>query len=299
MQRLLFLSCIVIVLGSSINAQPQFPKKIKLPINLVEVSGLYIASPDRLWWHNDSGDRPRLILTDQKGSIKNEIELPVKNRDWEDLTSDPHGNIYIGDFGNNLNKRQDLCIYIYNTETELVDSILFTYPDQQLFPPDPAACNFDMEAFFWHHNSLHLFTKNRLLAGNYYTKHYILPAAPGTYVAELKDSIRLNKRVVTAAAISPDGQTVALLAYYFRNILGFIPKTRTTIWLLTDFDGSNFLKGTLHKLKVRKCLVPTQFESLDFLDNQSVLIASERTPVYKQQAKRVQLKPSRAKIIKP
>lgn len=299
MYRFFILNFLAIILCNFANGQTQFPKKIRLPINLVEVSGLNITSPDNLWWHNDSGDRPRLILTNQKGSVKKEFELPLKNRDWEDITSDRLGNIYIGDFGNNLNRRQDLCIYIYNPETETVDSILFTYPDQQAFPPDPAACNFDIEAFLWHHDSLHLFTKNRLLVGDYYTKHYILPAVPGTYVAELKDSIRLDKRVVTAAAISPDGQTVALLSYYFRNILGFIPKTRTSIWLFDNFEGSNFLKGNLHLLKVRKCLVPTQFEALDFIDNQSVLIASERTPLYKQKAKRIELKVKKLKLIKP
>lgn len=299
MHRFFILIFSVIILCNFLDAQTQFPKKIKLPINLVEVSGLNITSPDNLWWHNDSGDRPRLILTDQEGSIKKEIELPVKNRDWEDITSDRLGNIYIGDFGNNLNRRQDLCIYIYNPETETVDSILFTYPDQQAFPPDPAACNFDMEAFFWHHDSLHLFTKNRLSVGSYYTKHYILPATPGAYVAQLQDSIQLKKRVVTAAAISPDGQTVALLSYYFGKMLGFIPKSRTTIWLLNDFEGSNFLKGDLQKLKVRKCPVPTQFEALDFIDNQSVLIASERTPFYKQKAKRIELKLNKLKLIKP
>ncbi|MDX1938950.1 MAG: hypothetical protein SFU99_00270 [Saprospiraceae bacterium] len=267
-----------------------------MPQNLLETSGLYYAGPDSLWWHNDSGDQPRLVLTDQKGNIKKEMILPVTNRDWEDITHDNFGNIYIGDFGNNSNARRDLCIYIFNSINETLDSILFTYPDQRAFPPPAASCNFDMEGFFWHNDSLHLFSKNRLISGNYYTKHYILPAQAGVFIAEARDSIYLKKCVVTAAAISPDGQRVALLSYFFRKILGFIPKTRTTIWSFSDFSNTDFFKGNLQKQKVKKCLVPTQFEALDFIDNQSVYVASERTPLYKQKAKLVKLKPSRKMI---
>ncbi len=266
-------------------------KRLLLPDVLREVSGLYRRSADSLWWHNDSGDQPRLVLTNAKGNLLEEIRLPVKNIDWEDITADHQGNIYIGDFGNNANARRNLRIYIYQPAWGSLDSILFQYPDQQAFPPHPEQSNFDMEGFLWHRDSLHLFSKNRLLRGNYFTKHYKLPAQPGTYIATLTDSICLKKRVVTAAAISPDGKTVALLSYFFRKTLGFIPKTRTTIWILQDFQNSHFLKGKLKKQQVRKFPpLPTQFEAIDFIDNQLVYIASERTPLYRQKAKRIRLK---------
>ncbi len=266
-------------------------KKFRLPTALAEASGLYYAAPDSLWWHNDSGDSPRLILTDGKGTFRKEQLLPLKNIDWEDITADKNGNIYIGDFGNNLNKRKDLCIYIYNPIAESLDSILFSYVDQQAFPPPAAQWNFDMEAFIWNDDTLHLFSKNRLSVGNYYIKHYTLPAQAGTHVAGLQDSIQLKNRVVTAAAISPNGQMVALLSYYFRKILGFIPKTRTTIWTFQNFNNHNFLKGNLKKQKVWKFpFVPTQYECLDFIDNENVYIASERTRLFKQKAKRIKLK---------
>lgn len=289
-QKMYRLFYFLLVCLSATIMQAQVPKKMRLPDNLVEVSGLYYAGADSLWWHNDSGDTPRLVLTDDKGRLRQEILLPVRNRDWEDITADAAGNIYIGDFGNNRNARRDLCIYIYQPESGAIDSIVFTYPDQTAFPPPPAEANFDMEGFFWRADSLHLFSKNRLIAGNYFTKHYVLPAQAGAYVAQLRDSLYLPKRVVTAAALSPDGETVTLLSYYYRLLLGFIPKTRTTIWLLSDFEGSNFLRGKIRKQKVPKFLVPTQFESIDFIDGETVLVASERTPLYKQQAKRVRLK---------
>ncbi len=273
----------------SLIGQNKLPKKIKLPKALQEASGLYYASPDSLWWHNDSGDQPRLILTDGKGTVQQQILLQAQHKDWEDITSDPPGNIYIGDFGNNLNQRKDLKIYILYKNGSL-DSIQFTYPDQQAFPPSPAQANFDMEGFFWHNDSLHLFSKNRLLKGNYYTKHYILPAHPGIFSATLQDGILLKKRVVTAAAISPDKQAVVLLAYYFRRCLGIIPISRATVYTFTNFTNADFFNGKLKKKRVGKFLIPTQYECIDFIDNQTIYIASEKTPLFKQQAKKIQLK---------
>lgn len=290
---------IVILYFITISLQAQ-KQRFHLPAELREASGLYYAAPDSMWWHNDSGDQPRLVLTDGKGNLKKQVLLSGKNQDWEDITADKNGNIYIGDFGNNQNKRRDLCIYIYNVNNKKLDSILFQYPDQQAFPPPPAQCNFDLEGFLWQSDTLHLFSKNRLLSGNYYTKHYILPAQPGTYIATFQDSIRLKNRVVTAAAISPDGKTVALLSYYFRKVLGFIPKTRTTVWIFQNFKSGNILKGTLQKQKIWKFpFIPTQYECLDFIDNQHVYIASERTILFKQKAKRIKLKNISTQSMKP
>jgi len=277
-------------LALHVTGQEHICRRFILPEELREVSGLYYAGPDSLWWHNDGGDIPRLLLTDSRGKLKREVILQAAiNEDWEDLSADKSGFLYIGDFGNNLNNRRDLRVYRYHPATGMLDSIRYTYPDQREFPPSAARANFDVEAFFWHNDSLHLFTKNRLVKGDYYAKHYVLPATPGDYTAQLRDSIYLKKRVVTAAAISPDGNTVALLSYYFRLRLGFLPTTRTTLWLLSGYQGSAYLRGKVKGKKMRKGPVPSQFETIDFLDNQSVLIASERTPVYRQKARRVKI----------
>lgn len=295
--RILF--CLMISLAFA-HAQSKLPKKFRLPAELREASGLYYAATDSLWWHNDSGDQPRLILTDGRGTLIKQVLLKAQNRDWEDITADHNGNLYIGDTGNNQNRRKDLCIYVYQPSSEKLDSILFQYSDQQSFPPTAAQCNFDLEGFFYYKDTLHLFSKNRLLVGNYYSKHYTLSARPGTYVATLQDSILLKNRVVTAAAISRDGQSVALLSYYFRKILGFIPKTRTTIWAFQNFDTNQILHGTLQKQKVWKFpFIPTQYECLDFIDNQNVYIGSERTILFKQQAKRIKLKTKSPNTTKP
>lgn len=265
-------------------------KQFALPAVLPEVSGLYIAAPDSLWWHNDSDGRAVLFLTDGAGRLRSEMPIPhAQNKDWEDITNDDQGRLYIGDFGNNANKRKDLRIFIFDPATGATDSIRFRYPDQYAFPPLPEEAAFDMEAFFWWNDTLHLFSKNRLLKGNYFTRHYTLPAQPGEYVATLADSIYLHKRVVTGAAIRADGKQVAMVSYFYKLILGFIPKIRTTVFLWEDFPSGQFLQGRRQEVKVRRCILPTQYESIDYCDDNTLLIASEKVPLSKPHARRVKI----------
>jgi len=280
-------------------SRERIPRKIPLPDALNEVSGFYYGGADSLWWHNDSGHEPRLYRTDLEGNLLEDIHLAqIRNRDWEALAFDEQGHLYIGDFGNNANARRDLRIYRYHLGSGAIDSILFSYPDQERFPPPPEAANFDMEAFFWYRDSLHLFSKNRLQYGNDYTKHYVLPAAPGGYTAELRDSVYLKKRVVTGAAISPDGQAVVLVAYWFKPLFGFIPLTRTSVFLLEAYPDGRFLQGTMQKIRVPKGLAPTQYEAIDFVDPARVLLASERTVLFRQKARRIKL-PRRERPARP
>lgn len=267
----------------------QAPKNFKLPPILEEVSGLYIASSDSLYWLNDSGDRPALYLTNAKGDLLETILLPIKNIDWEDLTNDDKGNIYIGDFGNNNNNRRDLRIYIYQPTTEQLDSITYAYSDQTKFPPTLADRNFNMEGFFWYSDSLHLFSKNEVKYGNYYTKHYRLAAQSGVQSLDFQDSLDLGNRVVTAAAISPDQQAVALLAYDYRRLFGFFPISSASIFLFQNFPDHRFLRARRSKQRLGVGSPFHQYEALDFWNNKQVLVASEGIPFYKQRVKRLQL----------
>ncbi len=268
------------------------PKQFKLPEVLEEASGLYVQASDSLWWINDSGNATELYLTNQKGKLQATLPIPVKNIDWEDLTADDKGNIYIGEFGNNRNARKNLKIYVFQPQTQALDSIEFAYPDQTLFPPAAEQSNFDMEGFFWYQDSLYLFSKNRIGKGNYFTKQYVIPAQTGQQKVILRDSILLPERVVTAAAISPDKQRVALLSYHYK-IRGKkikVPASKVSIFLLDGFAGNDFLSGSVTEQKIRLFAPVSQYECLDFLDNNTVLIGSEKTVLYKQKAKRIRLK---------
>lgn len=260
-----------------------------LPKALREVSGLAIAAPDSLWWINDGGNAPVLFLTNAQGQLLKEIPIAgTRNRDWEDLAQGPDGQLFIGDFGNNLNNRRDMRIYLYRPQTRELDSLLFDFADQKAFPPqDYRYSDYDVEAFFYAADSLHLFTKSKMKKSRFYTKHYVLPAQPGHYTAAPRDSLVLKNRVITGAAMSPNGTKVALLSYHLRLWAGFVPVSRTSIFWLDNYLPGQWLKGRVRQQKVRTGLAITLYESIDFLNENEVLIASEWMPLYKAKAKKV------------
>lgn len=290
MIRMLLLAMLFVLTSLPASAQKKIKKRFKLPSELSEASGLYMAGPDSLWWHNDSGDGPRIFLTNGRGElIRTDTLSQLQHIDWEDITSDDQGRIYIGDFGNNANARQNLKIYRYDLELAQTDSLVFTYEDQKEFPPPPERANFNMEAFFWMNDSLHLFSKNRLQRGNYQCKHYVLSDQPGEQIAQIQDSIYLRKRVITGAAISPDGKTMALVGYNFKMCLGFIPTSAASLFVFSDFSGSDFFKGEVERKSI-SCLFATQYEAVDFIDNDQVYVASEKTVFIPPRVKRKWIK---------
>ena len=127
-----------------------------LPGSLHEVSGVEaIENSEFIWMLNDGGNKAELFSLDQKGKLKKVVKIDAKNHDWEDLSSDPYGNLYIGDFGNNSNKRKNLTILKVkasdlNTDTPIqVERINFKYTNQEKFPPKKKQRHFDSESFFF------------------------------------------------------------------------------------------------------------------------------------------------------
>ncbi|MFN0035846.1 MAG: hypothetical protein ACKVUS_12345 [Saprospiraceae bacterium] len=256
----------------------KLPRRIALPAELKEVSGMTRLPNGDLWLLNDSKNPADLFRFDPvAGKLLEVRHLPVKNFDWEDLAHDPEGNLYIGDFGNNANRRRNLRIFRYNPSTGALDSIQFRYPDQTAFPPAREEdWNFNCEAMVFFRDSLHLFSKNSF-KGNFYTKHYVLPAKPasGEYVAELRDSTRLKNRVVTGAAISADGNTLVLTGYIIGKRLGFIPFTKASAMYFKGFPGSHFLQGKQRWRRLPKFLIARQFESIAQWDGKVWAVANE------------------------
>lgn len=251
-------------------------RRTALPEVLKEVSGMVRTPAGDLWLLNDSKNPPEIFRFDPiTQQLLETRRLPVANRDWEDLAADDKGNLYIGDIGNNRNARRDLRIYRYNLATQTLDSILYRYPDQTAFAPaDAHDWNFNCEAMVVFRDSLHLFSKNAF-NGNFYTKHYVLPAKPGNYVAELRDSICLKDRVVTGAALSRDGKTLALTGYIIGKKLGFLPYTKASVFYFTDFAGSDFLHGQQERKRLPKFLVARQYESVTQWEGDCWVVANE------------------------
>ncbi len=246
------------------------PQQIaELPPALDECSGLAFFG-GRLWTHEDGGGMDQLYVIDTlTGALQQTLTLPgTNNVDWEDLAENDE-YLYVGDFGNNSGNRTDLKIIRLKKSNLLAGAsspelIYFSFSDQTNFTPAPNANNFDCEAFFFWNDSLHLFSKNWL---DFKTRHYVLPATPGTHVAQLRDSLAVQGQI-TAADISDDG-TAVLLGYN-------VSTSETFLWLLFDFAGSDFFGGNKRKISMGSALFVSQPEGIVFRNDRYGYICSER-----------------------
>jgi len=242
----------------------------KLPKKLKENSGIVSYSDSTAWFIEDGGNSDNIYKTDFKGNIIQQLDVENgKNKDWEDLTKDVKGNLYIGDFGNNTNDRKNLVIYkAPNPEIEKgdkisVEKIKFRYPEQLNFPPRRGKLFYDAEAFLHAQGYLYIFTKNRANPFTGETFIYRVPDSKGTYDAEFMGKIMLCSNWdtcrITSADISPDGKTIVLLSY-------------GKIWAITDFSLDKFSKGNIKEIDLG---LRTQLESVCFIDNKTLLLSDE------------------------
>ncbi|HKO76773.1 MAG TPA: hypothetical protein VJU52_06125 [Flavobacterium sp.] len=245
-----------------------------LPKKLKEVSGIIYSEKDNLFWTlEDSGNANKIYgLNVKNGAIEKAITIEnTSNIDWEDITKDKAGNLYIGDFGNNDNVRKDLCIYkidkksLNKENTIPAYKISFSYPEQKMFPPKKTALFFDVEGFFEFKDNFYLFTKNRSKGFDGTVLVYKIPNKAGFHqavlVGELKTCDNYNHCVITSAAISPDASKVVLLAH-------------DKVVLLDNFKGDDFMKGKQSELKLSHF---SQKEAVCFKNNETLIIADEKT----------------------
>lgn len=218
-----------------------------LPNEISESSGLVLTSPNSLWTHNDSRGKPEIFNLDSLGNLKKTITLSNEpNVDWEEITKDDKGNVFVGDFGNNECKRHGLMIYkfanpdLVHSDSIVAQDIFFSYPDQHDFPPSDNELNFDAEAMIAFNQSLYIFSKNRSSPYSGYTKLYRVPAVPGTYVVQLVDSFytghnSIKECSITSAAINSSHSILVLTSH-------------ERIWVFTNFSGDKFFEGNVREL---------------------------------------------------
>ena len=242
-----------------------------LPNTLYEASGIETTpNSDLIWMLNDGGNKPELFGLNDTGDIIKTLKIKAKNNDWEDLTTDKKGNIYIGDFGNNANKRKNLAILkvdkdsLNNSGKIKIERISFYYPNQKKFPPKKRKqMHFDCEAFFHFNDSLYLFTKSRERNNFGKTNLYKIPAKRGNHEAQFMTSFKTCSDIqcwVTSADISADRKQVAVLS----------PKG---VWVFSNFKGDDFFNGSVIK---HEFSFESQKESVCFKDKNTLLITDEK-----------------------
>lgn len=238
---------------------------------LAEVSGILASRrrPGVFWVLNDSGDRSRLFAIDRQGTLLSEVRVTgAKNVDWEDLTTDADGYLYIGDFGNNDNNRKDLTIYVIEEPDprDPADSVVtvlrripFFFPEQHRFP-DPENMNYDCEAVFSDNGKLFVLTKHR---SDSRTTLYRIPLdgiakRPAERIADYDIG-----SMVTSAAVSPDGRYLAVLSYQYIHV--FQRPDR----------GDNWLGGPCHRILIegRQC------EGITF-ERERILFTNEQREIF-------------------
>jgi len=260
----LYIALLPLLIASCSGSETQLNVAGKL--SLKEVSGLeYIDGS--LWALEDSGNKNSIYKLSADGKIEQEINVTnATNHDWEELTSDKQGNLYIGDFGNNDSDRKDLVIYkLAHDNYDKVSSVIsFYYPEQKEFPPKKSNLIYDSEAFFEHNGNFYLFTKNRSKGFNGDFQVYKIPNKEGSHAAQLLGTLKtcdnFRKCAITGADISPDGTKAVLVS-------------GDKIWLLTNFKDDNFAKAAMQPIELHHW---SQKEGIAFKDNDVITIADEK-----------------------
>ena len=261
-----------ILLYSCANAPQKLPVVFNFPDKLKEVSAVEITAKSSLIWVcEDSGNKAELYALDAEGKIANTVSIKnADNNDWEDLTSDKDGNIYIGDFGNNDNTRENLAIYKINaadltkTEAQIAQKVEFYYPGQKDFPPKKSQRFYDCEAFFFYNDNFYLFTKNRSSKFDGTTLLYKVANKTGRNAAQLigqfKTCDEFRKCAITSADISPDGKKIILLSC-------------AKVWVFEDYGNDNFFNGKMREIDLKHY---SQKEGIGFVGNSEVYISDEK-----------------------
>ena len=250
-------------------------KKTTLSRDLAEVSGIavYKGSPT-LYVITDHANPNIIYGLDTDGNIVQQILVAnASNEDWEDLTTDGKNRLFIGDFGNNDNKRRDQTIYTiknienykHKKDTAYATKTTFTLADQRNYPAKLDNRNFDIEAFIYREGYFYFFTHNRERKNfDGMLKVYKIPAKEGNFKASPIASYTLCDDdincAVTSAVLSEDGKTLLLLTY-------------NTIYKLTRFTDDDFFGGTMKRFSLGHS---SKKEAIAFKDSTTVFIADER-----------------------
>ncbi|GAA4293817.1 hypothetical protein [Aestuariibaculum suncheonense] len=226
-----------------------------IPNDLKEVSGNEITTnSDLIWVIEDAGNRNNVYGLNDKGYIVKDIDIKnANNMDWEDLTTDKEGNLYVGDIGNNDKNRKWLSILKISNPENIDDE---TTAEVIRFKLPKGESPKDFEAFFLRNDFFYLFSKEP-------GKSILIkvPNVIGKHTAEILSEFNLNGKHnhITSADISDDGKTVVLLNH-------------EKVWTLTNFTDDNFFNGKLTKLPFEH---DSQKEGVCFIDNNTILITDE------------------------
>lgn len=276
MLRVLILSSILLL---SCNPKAQDTPKsdaltveFSLPKKLKEVSGITLSKDkNTIWAIEDQGNKNVIYGLDRQGNqIADVLVENAENHDWEDITKDAQGNIYIGDFGNNDNDRRNLSILKVDLKeasqksTTVTQTTTFHYEGQTEFPPKKSNWLYDCEAFVEKDGYFYLFTKNRSKGFDGTFLVFRIPNKAGDFEAKLVGKLKLqggySDAAITSAAINSAKDKIVLLNH-------------KNVQILTGFSADDFSRTKIQKVPLNH---NSQKEAVVFLDDKTLLIADEK-----------------------
>ena len=245
-------------------------KQYRLPPALNEISGLERFNDTLLIAHNDGGNAPIIYFLSLTGKVVHSCFIGnAANVDWEDLTKDAAGFLYIADVGNNNNNRTDLCIYKINlanawtNDTVFAVKLPFYYPWQAAFPPEEAALDFDCEVVFCKNDSLFLLSKSRAIP--WHGIAYISAISATDTVlqpAKKQHEFYISGRSWRTSAVTA--------ASYYSNLLYVLTYNRLLVYSAGKANPS------FSRLRTYRFNRYTQKEALVVLDSNTIVVAAER-----------------------
>jgi len=225
------------------------------------------------WTHNDKNnpdDIYNIHLDDPMNIIKT-IDVGTGYEDWEDMTTDDNGNVYMADFGDSVGANDLQVVKIpnpdmYSSTPPSVDIIEYMYPFDGIK---------DSEAIAHFNGHLYIFSKRvdpaddaNLIKG--YTYCFKIPDVPHPngedYEAEFMGSFQTmmpgdlipDEYRIAGADISPDDKKLVLLGYH-------------RIWIFSCFENDDFFNGTVSYFETDL----QQYEGVGFINNHEVVIVRE------------------------
>lgn len=251
---------------------------------VTESSGVVVsrANPRILWTHNDSGDDAYLYATDLQGADRGAIRVSgAKNNDWEDLGLGPCplGSgvcLYIGDTGDNLRQRSRVTVYAVPepeppriaADTQRVTAAAYTlkfrYPDGSN----------DVEALYVSPGDTAVYLVSKGNSGNGKVRLYRLRHSAWQQdrvaTAELVQILpistdRAHARLVTGAAVRPDGALVAIRTYGDLHFFRPSPDGRLVLTRHSTCSLTGSARGG---------------EAVAFLDDSTLVLTSEAGTIH-------------------
>ena len=245
--------------------------EFSLPKKLKEVSGIALSQDQKtIWAIEDAGNKNVVYGLNRQGELITDVLVEnAENNDWEDITKDAAGNIYIGDFGNNENDRQNLSILKLDLKTDsqkstkVIQATKFHYEGQTEFPPKKSNLLYDCEAFVEKEGIFYLFTKNRSKGFDGTFLVFQIPNKGGDFEAKLVGKLKLeggySDAAITSATINSKNEIVLL--------------NHKNINVLSGFTANDFGSAKIQKIPLNH---NSQKEAVVFVDDKTLLIADEK-----------------------